>query len=659
MTDLIPVIQKLEELLEGTTVEIGSVVTMGYDKAIVATTDSKTREAGGLPRRSFLLAAPLLGEEEQDELVLLSVDAVAPLETDRAHNSVREEIALTRRATVDPLTQASFQNIGFSCKIVGTFFKADDGTVRFGSDMDSLWGNSMFKVYKPRGRALSLIASYGHRNPGAAPSPQESLEVGVVRYTETQRFPDPDARVFINIKDFLGKKTAVFGMTRTGKSNTIKTIAKKVFDYGHGYGQKPIGQIIFDPQGEYANVNEQDENSALSELGNEEQIRIYRIMREQERRSPKDRHLQFNLFDRDNAQLTWDLMLAELEAGISAGANYIAPLRSLFFDKPGKEADPSAWAHYNRKLLGLYALMGHARLEASFQPLRISVGKDNVDMATQLVEEIETGKKTGEVVVDTTRGARQLLAWLHKSKDSLSKSWQDDFDSGDLSTFWGQVEAMEAGRNGVVASFQRIRPLHNEHAEGDVREKIWEDLRQGRLVIVDLSRGSTRTSTALSELVVTHLVSEASKNFTAGQATIPFQIVVEEAHNLFRREGAKSQDMDPWVRLSKEAAKYQIGLVYATQEVSSVDPQILSNTSNWVVAHLNSRGETRELSKYYSFEDWADHLMKVETKGFVRLKTESSPFVVPVQIEKFVARATAHLSVVPELPEDDSMEIEL
>lgn len=116
---------------------------------------------------------------------------------------------------------------------------------------------------------------------------------------------------------------------------------------------------------------------------------------------------------------------------------------------------------------------------------------------------------------------------------------------------------------------------------------------------------------------------------------VPFQIVVEEAHNLFSRGGNDDDYMDPWVRLSKEASKYEIGLVYATQEVSSVDTKILSNTSNWVISHLNSKKETSELSGYYNFSDWSDHLRRTETKGFVRLKTESSPFIIPVQMDLF------------------------
>ena len=33
-----------------------------------------------------------------------------------------------------------------------------------------------------------------------------------------------DAKVYVHTKDILGKRTALFGMTRTGKSNTVKKI---------------------------------------------------------------------------------------------------------------------------------------------------------------------------------------------------------------------------------------------------------------------------------------------------------------------------------------------------------------------------------------------------------------------------------------------------
>ncbi len=64
------------------------------------------------------------------------------------------------------------------------------------------------------------------------------------------------------------------------------------------------------------------------------------------------------------------------------------------------------------------------------------------------------------------------------------------------------------------------------------------------------------------------------------------------------------------MRLAKEAAKFQIGLIYATQEVTSVDPQVLANTSNWVVTHLNNHKEVGELSKYYDFKDFYNQIIR-------------------------------------------------
>ena len=76
-----------------------------------------------------------------------------------------------------------------------------------------------------------------------------------------------------------------------------------------------------------------------------------------------------------------------------------------------------------------------------------------------------------------------------------------------------------------------------------------------------------------------------------------------------------------------------LGLIDATQEVSSVDPIILSNTSNWIVTHLNNKAEVRELSKYYDFEDFSELTLKAEDVGFARIKTRSGRYMIPTQID--------------------------
>lgn len=50
----------------------------------------------------------------------------------------------------------------------------------------------------------------------------------------------------------------LFGMTRTGKSNTTKIVLKTIFELRWQPAALRIGQVIFDPNGESANENAQD-----------------------------------------------------------------------------------------------------------------------------------------------------------------------------------------------------------------------------------------------------------------------------------------------------------------------------------------------------------------------------------------------------------------
>ncbi|MDR1266176.1 MAG: DUF87 domain-containing protein [Propionibacteriaceae bacterium] len=630
---------------------IGGIYRLDYHSALVLTDDYRKSKAGGVPQGGFMLAAAGATSAEgflldDQEIILLRVKETAPLPNEA--ELVQTRLAVVRDASItgrgfdevaDVLTRGELQQSAFDCEVLGTFYESDQepGRVEFGADIDNVVSSARYQVFLPSSEVLSWLASYADADDNT-----DLLQLGVVRFASTLRrareAKADQASVFVHVSDFVTRKTAVFGMTRTGKSNTIKTLVTAVFRHGKERG-RAIGQLIFDPQGEYANVNEQDQ-TGLCLLGDSaDDVRIYKVTPDPQK--PVELPLRLNFLDPLALATVWEMIQTEVSNSASSGTQYMAGFRAIDMTTPRAD-DVRATNHLQRNRLAVYALMHRAGIEGTLEGgIRITLSNDLVAELTSASPAVAglTGWRN-TVTVTSTDVASHLLEWIQRRRSEqggqgfkgvrLSDSWVRDLDSGGLSDI---LKAM-SGR-AADAAIKRLKPFHDAQSRGDIGDKVWDDMQMGRLVIIDLSQGNDVVVKALSERIVTVLLDHARDDFARNVEAIPFQIIVEEAHNLFERKSNANSLMSPWVRLSKEAAKYKIGMIYATQEVSSVDQRILSNTSNWLVAHLNSDNETRELSHYYDFRVWADSLRKCEDIGFVRMKTYSGKYIVPLQVARF------------------------
>ena len=149
----------------------------------------------------------------------------------------------------------------------------------------------------------------------------------------------------------------------------------------------------------------------------------------------------------------------------------------------------------------------------------------------------------------------------------------------------------------------RVKELHDLHthtAYDSFEIEIPKLLREGKIVIIDLSQGSPIVQTIFSEKICRSVFNESMERFVKNLPNNFIQFYFEEAHNLFPKKDDKDLSQI-YNRLAKEGAKLHLGMTYATQEVSSISSNILKNTQNWFIAHLNNEDELRELRKYYDF----------------------------------------------------------
>ena len=334
------------------------------------------------------------------------------------------------------------------------------------------------------------------------------------------------------------------------------------------------------------------------------------------------------------------------------GTRYIGNFRQIAFSEP-ENAFGSAATRFKRRVLVYQALLKKAGFAPPKDIKPSTKGLFNPKLLEYMNEAATSGKDaqpefasaakflgsdfpTWDQIVSAieslssfirTKEYKDFENWyISERPDASGDEWAD----ADLKKLLQIFEYPNGAR--LVA---RVIGQHSNDVGTDYADDIYDDLLKGKLVIVDQSSGDEEINKSSASRILWKIFKGNQTKFRNGESDIPEILVyVEEAHNLLP-SGSETDYQNIWVRTAKEASKYHIGLVYATQEVSSIQRNILKNTANWFIGHLNNTDETKELCKYYDFADFEPSIRRAQDRGFLRIKTLSNMFVIPAQIKKF------------------------
>lgn len=278
---------------------VGWIYSIDYEKALVITNDLWKSNVKGIPHNSFLLATAFEpdkygeAEEADKEVILLRVIGSCRLPQDddmiktKIDNYQNKTGVFNDESGFDSLTRNRLQFGGLECRVLGTFYMKQQ-ELNLGSDVETFYTSLQMRVFMPTSNSLEKVVNFvdpirkkrsleDFRELGIQ-GEVSPFRIGTVRYTSTDRLHRAEnvekVKFYIQPADFLARRTAVLGMTRTGKSNMIKQTVSVVKEISSKHNLK-IGQLIFDINGEYANANKQDSGS-ISTIFKDECVK-YRI----------------------------------------------------------------------------------------------------------------------------------------------------------------------------------------------------------------------------------------------------------------------------------------------------------------------------------------------------------------------------------------------
>jgi hypothetical protein len=633
------IVNKVESLFDEAPY-IGDVTEIDYQYVTMLSNDYNISQAYYLPKGAFLLVkVEALNPKDNDDTqtmaaILCRVEDVTFISAPSL-NETKSESKSTKspklgaskkeleKMELEKLNQRKLSFFRLNCKILGTFSQDKRGNLKYGSDAYFFAVSNIYSVYKPINSSLEQIVNYNKMGnfkdvtssllTKLSSTPVEDFEsfrIGYVRYASS--FIDSPLNVFedegvnknyieldessfeINPSDFLRQRTGIFGMKGMGKSNTVKMIANSVIKMANNLNVK-IGQLIYDINGEYSSDLENDGNNPNKNLNNENMYGIDHgllernsdlvpalnnfyldplyslgIMKKGVRESGKEANILNNFLqikDLDKNILThifWTLFL--LKSGCT--------LPSIICKQKFPDFTFQCQVDLDGKSQG-FSWLFDKQVATELQKMPI-------------LKKYIGAKEKGSYLALNLKSMKELLLDIDTLRNQTYNTLYEDFDQKTLTSFIMQTDLNAKGS--VIQGWQMIAEysyLHCEYANIDYKEKIYQSLLDGKAVFINLSIGKQFAKQYIADELMSYILEKQVEQYRQDHICPLINVFIEEAQNVL----GHNNDETIWTNIAYDGFKYNIGFVYGTQQPSAIHPAILSNTTNFIVAHLNNARE--------------------------------------------------------------------
>lgn len=622
---------------------LGVGLVLDFDKLRFLLSPQSRRDSP-LSRGQFLYAlacsepaqdlhAPAPEKMRLDMMIVLRVQSISGLPEDLNRETQVCRALLSRTLPDGTSWYSADVNWGIlECDVVGCYTRPELGQVQplFSSNLALNYPAICFHLYQPTSHVSEILTN-------GTVNPVSQIELGVLRGGDDLVYRQRLHPVRISMADICGKRTAMFGKTRLGKSNVVKLIAQGMLDVTANHPR--VGQIIFDVNGEYANTNPQDGDTALAFVYSSRCVSFFLT---DLKGNPDAKLLRFNFYHRADEVL--EVMAQMLPEDASGNAE----LRNFFLCRLPKldrlaGENEIEFRRKARKLMMFWTLLEAAGFENDSPHMKSWLQSKGLEspfspgfsQAVRTAAYLEVMNKPppsipfdfASMVLELRTVAR--FAKMFANDPCLNPHGRHIFDNDET-----VMINMLCGNGFALDLLRPCRQFHSPRAS-HFTEDILHALHDSNTVIVNLSSASDRILRYFAQSICTSIFHEQERKFVSNTLENRYvQVYFEEAHNIFPPNSSTALSI--YSRFAKEGAKFNIGIVYCTQSPSTVNKDLLAQTENFFIGHLSSRLEASYLSDVQlAFSGCERQILRNRTPGYMQVLTFSHRYVVPVQAHMY------------------------